>query len=144
MPLPEPLVLHIPGDARQEIERSCRVADKIADMAAVTVGVEVGRKDEVHAVFVKNRHPDPAGFGKTFGPGFGTAGKAVLQRIFMHEDDFPFFPGGCHVPAEPGNLVFCKVRFPWLQFFILRVQDDKMDVAHIIGIELVPVVLRVT
>ena len=113
-------------------------------MAAVTVGVEVGRKDEVHAVFVKNRHPDPAGFGKPFGPGFGTAGKTVLQWVFMHNDDFPFFSGGSHIPAEPGNLVFRKVRFPWGQFLILRVQDDKMDVSHVIGIELVPVVLRVT
>ena len=106
-------------------------------MAPVAVGVEMGREDGIDAVLVEEGHPQPAFGREAFFPGLGPVGEAVLERVLVHEDDFPFLRRLGHVFLEPGHFVFVEAGLEVSQFLGLRVEDDEVDVTVVEGVELV-------
>ena len=71
---PEAGILDVASYAGNDVERSRRIALEIPDVSPVTVGVQVGGKDDVYARFIKEGHPECAFLGKSFFPWLGPAG----------------------------------------------------------------------
>jgi hypothetical protein len=141
---PEAGIPYVAGNAREDVERTCGIALKLADVAAVTVRVEMGRQDDVDADLVENRHERFPFSRKAVLPVATTYSRieGVLQRILVHDDDFPFLVRLSSVVRKPGHFVGFQGRLELFHFRKLRVQADKVDVAVIEGIELVLVFLQ--
>ena len=88
--LPQARIADVAGDAGDDVQGAAFIALEVLDMAVVAVGVEMGREDGIDAVLVEEGHPQPAFGREAFFPGLGPVGEAVLERVLVHEDDFPF------------------------------------------------------
>ena len=141
--LPQARILDVAGDAGDEVQGPRFIALEVLDMAPVAIGVEVRREDGIDAILVEEGHPQLSFRRKAFGTRFWPAGKAILKRVLVHEDDFPFLLRLSHVFFEPGHFVFIEAGLEVGQFLGLRVEDDEVDVTIIEGVELVLVFFHI-
>ena len=141
MLFPQARVAYVAGDSRKEVKRTRFVSDKIFDMAAVTVGVQVARQDSVYVIGVEDGHKDPTFVAKSFFARFGSCGRieGVTEYVFMHEDDFPFFRRAFQVVNEPRRFFVQKGGLEVFQFRKLCIHDGEVNVTVVEGVELVRV-----
>ena len=131
---PEIRVADVAGDTGQDVEGAGFISFKIFDVAAISVGVEMGGEDGVDAERVEEGHEGEAFFGEAF-EAFRAAFDAVLQRVAVHEDNFPRFLRRCHVLPQPCFLCGLEIRIPFGDFRHVRIEDGEMDRAPIKGPE---------
>ena len=112
MCFPQPRIAHIPGHPGNDIARSCFRTPEVINASAIPIRMQMGRQNQIHMACIKDRHKFLSFRRKSFFSPFPSC-KGILQRILVHQNNFPLFIGPCQIISCPFLFSFKQIRIPF-------------------------------
>ena len=132
MLFPKSRITNIAGKSKDHIRRPLRISLKIIYVTAITIGMKMGGEYQIHACLIEDRHEGLPFFREALLTGRPRGiGEAVLERILVHQDHFPFLFRLQDILFRPDLFFFVEIRYPFLFFIERCIEYREMNIAPV-------------